>query len=669
MPEAYWYGLDAIPPEGKTPGTLVRARLRNRPVTGVILEVGNPELPYPVKPLDGLVEGASSVPPEWLEMLAWIARYYLAPLPQVFATALSKQAQKLLFEPLKRKPKAPKTRPIPPPPPDFTATPDQQSALTSILAALNPPRRESFLLHGVTGSGKTWVYLHAARATLAQGRQVLVLLPEIALTPQTLERFEAFLGRSAFPFHSGLSVPERRRVWQAIMEGSADLIVGARSSVLLPFTRLGLIVVDEEHDGSYKQTESAPRYHARDVALYRGRQSNCPVILGSATPSLETYYAATTGKLQLLTMAQRATGALPPRLQPVDMRGQLALQGDDPLSEPLREAVLSALAAGEQAILFLNRRGYAPRRICQDCGEAKRCRDCDAALVFHRKGNRLLCHHCGRVEPPKTPCRSCGGETFQDAGLGIEKMEERLRRAFPGVPIERLDRDSAEASGGPNDILDRFRKGEVKILLGTQMVAKGHDFPSVNLVGVLDADAGLGLPDFRAQERAFQLITQVAGRSGRHRSPSPGQTNEDLAGRVILQTFKPGSELLEFARQQDYAGFFATEIERRRELDYPPFKRLLLCEIAGPTLAPLEAAMTAFAAQVRERAAQSDVRVLGPGQAALGRLRGDYRAHLLLKGSHANRLHWTIEGVWESLSPQLQKSLKLRWDMDPVSLL
>lgn len=665
MPEAYWYSLDPLPPAQRLPGTLVRAKLRGRPATGVILETGNPELPFPVKPLEGAVEGAAPLPPAWLDLIGWIARYYLAPLPQVFATALPRQAQKLVFEPPKRKTRPPKARPVPPPPAPLSPTPEQEAALRCILEALQPPRHETFLLHGVTGSGKTWVYLHAARAALEQGRQVLVLLPEIALTPQTLERFEAFLGRPAFPFHSELPTAERRKVWKAVMDGSADLIVGARSAVLLPLPRLGLLVVDEEHDGSYKQADAAPRYHARDVALYRGRQSGCPVILGSATPSLESYHAAREGRHRLLTLAARATGAPPPRLFTVDMRSQFARQGDDPLSEPLREAVQEALAAGEQAILFLNRRGFAPRRLCRSCGEARKCRDCDAALVHHRRDGRLLCHHCGRREAPDAPCRACGGTDFQDAGLGIERVEERLRRAFPGVPMERLDRDAADASGGSGDILDRFRRGDFRILLGTQMVAKGHDFPSVNLVGVIDADAGLGLPDFRAQERAFQLITQVAGRSGRH----AGQAPDSPPGRVFLQTFRPEAEWLGHALNQDYPAFFTAECERRRELGYPPFQRLLLCEIAGPTLSALEEAVGVFAERVRARSEQAGVRVLGPGQAALGRLRGDYRAHLLLKGPFANRLQWTVEGVWEGLPPQLQKSLKVRWDMDPVSLL
>jgi primosomal protein N' (replication factor Y) len=422
---------------------------------------------------------------------------------------------------------------------------------------------------------------------------------------------------------------------------------------------LGLLVVDEEHDGSYKQSDAAPRYNARDLALYRGRQAGCPVVLGSATPCLESYHAAKHGKLGLLTLKQRATGSNPPQVRIVDMREQMELQGQQILSIPLREAVQEALRAKEQAILFLNRRGYAHRRLCKACGEPRQCPHCAVPLVYHKSLGSLICHYCGFSVASHSPCRACGGVLWLDVGRGVEKVEEYLQGIFPEARITRLDRDTTSAIGGAEKILSGFRRGDFDILLGTQMVAKGHDFPKVNLVGVIDADSGLGLADFRAQERSYQLITQVAGRAGRHRD----------SGLVFLQTFKPENPLLAHALVHDFEGFYAAEVERRKELDYPPFRRLLLVEMTGSDEALVDRHMKSFAEAFRQYAEQAEVAVLGPAAASVKKIKDQYRLHLLGKGKAHNQLQWVVKQTLQRYVPDKAEKVKLRIDMDPLSML
>jgi primosomal protein N' (replication factor Y) len=673
-PQAYWYDLGDLMRESLSVGQLVEVSLRNRKVVGVVIELADKAVDFVTKPILGLAPQAEKVPPAYLTLLHWLAEYYLTPLPVVLATCLPKSAQGYLFRPPKPKIKAePKktssrkkktptlkpesasaSQPIAP----LTPTAEQAAAIAEIQAALTAKTYRSFLLHGITGSGKTLVYLHAAAQALAAGQKVLVLVPEIGLTPQTLSRFEAFLHCEAAAYHSNLSEGKRRALWQGLFTGASRLIIGPRSAALLPIDNLGLIVVDEEHDPSFKQDAMAPRYHARDVALWRGRQANCPVILGSATPSVETYQAALADRHRLLTLHSRATGAAPPKVTVVDMREQFKLQGHQALSIPLREALQEAIDRNEQAILFLNRRGYAPRRVCEACGEARPCERCAVPLVFHKRKNLLLCHHCGFTASPSTPCPHCGASGFVDAGRGLEQIEETLQGLYPRVKLARLDRDVTQHVGGPEAILEAFRKGDLQVLIGTQMIAKGHDFPRVGLVGVLDADAGLGLADFRAGERAFQLITQVSGRAGRHQ----------IAGRVVLQTFNPDNPLLRFALAHDYASFFASEIVRRQDLAYPPFNRLLLIELSCPDEGELTQALTTFAGALHQPALKAELQVLGPVPAALRRLHGEWRGHILLKGTSAKRLQWAAQAARDACEPNLPKKVKLRLDMDPQSL-
>ncbi len=673
MPQAYWYGSGSLTESDLRPGTLVEVPLRTTSVPGVVVETGTQELAFVVRPITRLAPDDARVPAEWIELLRWISSYYLTPLPLVLQAALPKTATHFLFHPPKRVVKRRKvvtstsdagtdSRSLDQAPAHITTqvpTAPQQEAIARVAASLDAGDFKTFLLHGITGSGKTLVYLHLAKRALDAGKRVLVLLPEIALTPQTIGRFEAFLGRPVPAFHSGLSDPARRELWKQLFAGDADIVVGARSAALAPLENLGLIIVDEEHDGSYKQSDPAPRYHARDLALYRGRQSQCPVVLGSATPSLESYQAAQAGRYELIELKERATAAPLPDVKLVDMRAQLGLQGNQLLSIPLRDAVQQALDAGGQAILFLNRRGYTPRRVCNACGEPRTCPYCAVSLVYHRSTQELMCHYCGYTAGPDSACEQCGGTVFTDAGKGVEKVEENLNAIFPGVPIGRLDRDTTAKQGETERILEEFRQGETRILLGTQMVAKGHDFPKVSVVGVLDADAGLEFADFRAGERAFQLITQVAGRAGRHAG----------GGAVWLQTFRPESPLLNHALTHDYTGFFRNEIGTRRELGYPPFRRLLLCEMQGAKEEDVRRAMERFAVILRELAPQAHADLLGPAYAALKRIRNAWRLHVLIKGDFPNQLQWLAETAQSRMTPELPKGVKLRMDRDPVSLL
>jgi primosomal protein N' (replication factor Y) (superfamily II helicase) len=659
-PQAYWYAVGDLDPSSLSVGQLVEVSLLSRKVSGLVLEMRETSFEFDTKPILGLSPQAEKVPVAYLALLQWMAEYYLTPLPTVLATCLPKSAQRYLFHPPKKTRKT-KVKPVVF---EETAAPiapnaEQAQAIQTVAHSIQSATFAPYLLHGVTGSGKTLVYQHLAKAALDLGKRVLILVPEIGLTPQTVSRFEAFLGRKVAAYHSQLGEAERRALWQGLFSGSVDIVIGPRSAALLPIDGLGLIVVDEEHDASFKQDAMSPRYHARDLCLWRGRQSHCPVVLGSATPSLETYQAAQAKRFHLLELTRMATGASRPVITVVDMRRQWELQGHQALSIPLRDALQAALERGEQAILFLNRRGYSPRRVCQSCGQSQTCRNCAVPLVFHKRRDLMLCHHCGWSQSPQSPCGFCGSREHLDAGRGLEQIEETLRALFPRFGVERLDRDVTQTVGGPEQVLQRFREGAFQILIGTQMIAKGHDFPRVSLVGVLDADAGLGMADFRAQERAFQLITQVSGRAGRHQFP----------GQVYLQTFNPDNPLLTWAIQQDYAHFFAGEIDRRRELNYPPFLRLLLIEMSSSSEADLLSALHAMADAMRPHLEAAEVAMLGPVPAAIRKLHGEWRGHILLKSASAKRLQWLVQTAKTTAEPQFPKKIKLRVDMDPQTLI
>jgi primosomal protein N' (replication factor Y) len=509
------------------------------------------------------------------------------------------------------------------PPREVRLTDDQADAVKPLVDAVRERRAETFLLHGVTGSGKTEVYLQAVAEALQRGRQALVLVPEITLTHQILARLRGRFGDNLAVLHSGLRPGERLEQWQRLRSGSTPIAVGARSALFAPLDNLGVIVIDEEHDTAYKNDEGF-RYHARDLAGRRAEADSCPLILGSATPSLETRYAADRGRNRRLVLAKRIGDRPLPAVEIVDLakerenapRGRRVI-----LTRPLLRAIQQTLDDGGQTLLLLNRRGFSTQVMCFDCGNAWRCENCDIALVYHSSDRRLRCHYCDYNIDPPDRCAHCGAEEAALLGLGTQRLEEEVRSRFPNCRIARLDRDTARRRGFAEDVLRRLRARELDIVIGTQMIAKGHDFPGVRLVGVVLADIGLHLPDFRAAERTFQLLTQVAGRAVREHKP----------GRVIIQTFDPNHYGIRPVKTHDYETFYAEELRHRAALAYPPFGRLVHALVSAEDEGVAAAAAETLAAAVRNDASAADVETLGPAPSPLARLRGRYRFQLLVK--------------------------------------
>ncbi len=580
------------------------------------------------------------------ELLEWLAGYYAVPVgeivPLFHPPAPGTRARRSRHQPARWP--SPPAQPVP--------TADQRRALAWVEEHLAARRFGALLLHGVTGSGKTEVYLQAIAAALARGRTALYLLPEIALTPQAMNRISARFGEVAAVLHSGLSAGQRCRVHERAAAGEVRVVVGPRSALFVPLPDLGVVVVDEEHETSYKQQEK-PRYHARAAALVRARAAGACVLLGSATPDLESYRNARLGRYALVELRDRPVGALPP-VTLVDMRQQTVQDG---LSEALLDALDDCLRRDRQAILFYNRRGFARSLQCGECGEAIQCPHCDIALTVHLRPQRLLCHYCGFSRRPPDACPACGAEgAFLPSGGGTEKLELSLASHFPGASLLRLDQDTTRRRGSHDRILTAFARGEARILLGTQMVAKGHHFPGVDLVGVLAADDGLTLPDFRAHERAFQLLTQVAGRTGRSR-----------AGRVLFQAWQPEHPVLQAAAAHDYHGFAAAELAAREAAGYPPFRRLVRLGICGRRLAAVEQAAAVLHDVLADGLRDRDVTLLGPAPAVFSRLQNRYRWQLLLKGNPSAAEKTWIAECCRRLE-RTHSGVAVVVDVDPVGL-
>jgi primosomal protein N' (replication factor Y) len=540
-----------------------------------------------------------------------------------------------------------------------TPTVEQEAAIAAIDGAIRDGARQSFLLHGVTGSGKTEVYLQTIETALARGRGALVLVPEIALTPQLVGRFRARFGDALAVLHSGLSDVERAAFWRALRRGAVQIAIGARSAVFAPVPSLGLVVVDEEHDGSYKQEEGF-RYHARDLALLRAHRSGAVVVLGSATPSLESWELGQRGQHRVLTMTSRPKERPLPAVQIIDLaRMGPGPSGEKLLSLPLHRALEETLEQGGQAILFLNRRGFAPSLRCEACGENEACPNCSVALVAHRRARAMRCHYCDFAAPEGTACSRCGEPALVAIGTGTERLEDTLEAQFPSARIARLDRDVA-AHGGLESVLERARQGEIDILVGTQMVTKGHDLPGVTLVGVILADQSLFFPDFRAAERTFQLLSQVAGRAGRGDKP----------GRVIVQTYQPQHPAVLAAQRHDHLGFVTHELAERAELGYPPHGRLAAVRIDAEDRAEAEHAANLLAevARATPEVESARVEVLGPAPAPIERVRSRYRQRLLLRGVERRHVRAVARAVLERIEAGLGKA-RASVDVDPVSML
>jgi primosomal protein N' (replication factor Y) len=540
-------------------------------------------------------------------------------------------------------------------PPELTQP--QRDAVDAIVAALDAQAPKTFLLHGVTGSGKTEVYLHAIDRARAQGRGVVVLVPEIALTPQLVGRYRARFGDDVAVLHSHLTPKERHGMWHKLRSGKLTVAIGARSALFAPVASLGLVIVDEEHDSSFKQEEGV-RYHARDMAILRAHRARGVCVLGSATPSLESEHLARSGRAEKLRLPARARAQAMPQVRTIDLRSTgPGPTGDKRISLPLHRALEETLARGEQAILFLNRRGFSPAVRCESCGKLESCPQCSVALTFHKaRGGILRCHYCEHEAFLPAKCGACGAPALALEGLGTEKLEETLQTAFPAARIARLDRDVATGRA-IEKILDRVRAREVDILVGTQMVTKGHDLPHVTLVGVVNADAALSLPDFRATERAFQLLVQVAGRAGRG----------DTAGRVLVQTYDPEHPAITYALRHDVDGFLEHELGDRRQLGYPPLSRVVLVRVDGADETRTRETTRVLADHARS-IAERGVLVLGPAPAPLARLRGRWRFRIMMRSDDRAALRRAAIAV-SRRAQQEGRAVRIGIDVDPVQLL
>jgi primosomal protein N' (replication factor Y) len=534
-------------------------------------------------------------------------------------------------------------------------TDHQRHAVEAVTRALDTGRFAPFLLWGVTGSGKTEVYLRAMASVFDRGRDALLLVPEISLTGQLVGRVRARFGDQVAVLHSGLSKRERLDAWSRIRRGEARIALGTRSALFAPLRDVGLIVVDEEQDASYKQEEGV-RYHARDAAVVLGRERRAVVMLGSATPSLESYANSVSGRYGLLTLPERVQARALPVVRAVDLRADA--ESGDIFSNTLREAITERVVRREQILLVLNRRGFAPVVVCRDCGATAQCARCSVGLTYHRARGRLCCHYCGTSTVPNERCAECRGHRVMLEGVGTEQVEARLRAEWPHARIARMDRDTTGSKWAHETLLGAMRRGEADVLVGTQMVAKGHDLPNVTLVGIINADVGLSVPDFRASERVFQLLTQAAGRAGRGERP----------GEVILQTRRPSHDVVVFAQQHDVAGFYEKELARRRELGYPPFGRLIILLVSGTHEAEVIGAAQRLGSEA-SAALRDGVTLLGPAPAPLWRLKGRHRWQLVLKGPKGPGVRDVARVLVRRAAEMLPRGVRLDVDVDPQQVL
>ena len=542
---------------------------------------------------------------------------------------------------------------------DYVLTDAQKKVLAQVDVPLRSRSYSAFLLHGVTGSGKTEVYIRAMRVALNLGRSAMMLVPEIALTPVFSRRLKMHFGDKVAIFHSSLSRGERFDEWTRVKNGDARVVIGTRSAVFAPVKDLGLVIVDEEHESTYRQQDS-PHYNGRDTAIVRAQKESAVVILGSATPSLESFHNASTGKYTYLQLPQRLGDRPLAEAEIIDMRAVFS-QYKKPriFSDDLVEAIGETYKRGEQSIILLNRRGYSSFVLCRSCGESIQCPNCDVTLTYHHADRVIICHYCNHRESAPSLCPSCDGKFIYYVGEGTQQIEEKLSKLFPEMRIARIDKDTTARLGAFEKTLFEFSEGKIDMLVGTQILAKGHDFPNVTLVGVVSVDAGLGLPDFRAAERTFQLLTQVAGRAGRG----------DLPGKVLIQTYHPYHYALRHARSQDYAGFYQEEIRHRQNHTYPPFVALASLLVHGTDLGKVRSIAVELRKALDRANADRVARILGPAPAPLARLKGEFRMQLLVKSRNRQQLRAILDQALQEMRDQKINLRAINVEIDPVSIM
>ncbi|HEX5000056.1 MAG TPA: primosomal protein N' [Terriglobia bacterium] len=639
-------------------GCRVVVPFRGRDVEGFIVGLRDtaPES-FDALPAREVMDHEPLLPADVFALCRWIADYYFAPLGEVLKSALPPGITQKRIERAvaRRSEKDPAKARALPPDLGLALTPDQQRALDTIE---NVPGFGAILLHGVTGSGKTEVYIQATRRALDRGRTSLVLVPEIGLTPQLAERFAIrFPGRTAV-LHSGLTSKQRIEEWTRIRRGDAPVVIGTRSAVFAPLENLGLVIVDEEHETSYKQEET-PRYHARDTAIVRARNAGAAIVLGSATPSMESFRNGEAGKFTVARLPSRVEQRPLPKVEVVNMREEYVVAGRQVVfSERLLGAIATRLERREQTIVLLNRRGFAAFLLCRKCGFTYDCSACSVSLTYHRSIHKLLCHYCGLAKRPPERCPECASEHIHYVGEGTERLEHDLTELFPAARIARVDRDVMRHPRDFERVLGAFRNGDTDILVGTQMIAKGHDFPNVTLVGVISADASLALPDFRAAERTFQLLTQVAGRSGRG----------DRPGEVVIQSYHPDHYTFQLAETQRFEDFYQRESRYRRALFYPPFSALAGIVVSDRN-AERAAQTSRDVGQFLGGLGEERIRVIGPAPAPLERLKRVHRYQLLIKAATRDALHRALDKLQANLESKKPGSTRVMIDVDPVSLM